>query len=327
MTGGWTTSRGRLQCALAVAAIAVGLVSCGEDEDVRGGAGPVTINIGVLPIADVAPLYLGRNKGFFADERLEVEPRVTGGGGIVPGVVSGELQLGWSNTTSLITARAKGLPLRILSRGVRGGSNPEESSADILVKRDGPISNPKDLEGRTIGVAALQSVSTLTANAALEKQGVDVSKLKYIEVAFPQAVGALESGRIDAAYVAEPFATLGLKAGHRSISRPILETAPDFIVATYFTTEKYIVEHKDVIDRFDRAVNRAYDYAESHPEEIREVLATYTAIPSDVAKEMRLPDFSRLTDTSTLDLTVTLAKKYGYIDTEPDISQFIYRPE
>lgn len=311
---------------IALAAGALALGACGDDEDGGAGTSRVTVQVGVLPIADVAPLYLGRERGFFADEGLEVRPRVIGGGEIVPSVVSGDLQFGWSNTTSLIVARSKGLPLRILRRGVRGGSRPSESSADILVRKGAPIGRPQDLEGRTISVAGLGSVSTLTANAALEKRGVDVSKLRFLEIPFPQAVPALDSGRVDAAYVAEPFATLGVRAGHRSISRPILETARDYIVATYFTTDSYIADNSDVVARFDKAVNRSFDYASAHPEEVRRVLPTYTEVPPAIAQKMRLPDFSRYTDTSTLALTARLAKKYGYLEKEPDIAALLYEP-
>ena len=168
--------------------------------------------------------------------------------------------------------------------------------------------------------------ATLTANAALEKRGVDVSKLRFLEIPFPQAVPALDSGRVDAAYVAEPFATLGVRAGHRSISRPILETARDYIVATYFTTDSYIADNSDVVARFDKAVNRSFDYASAHPEEVRRVLPTYTEVPPAIAQKMRLPDFSRYTDTSTLALTARLAKKYGYLEKEPDIAALLYEP-
>jgi NitT/TauT family transport system substrate-binding protein len=314
--------------ALAVAGAGLALGACGDEGDVGRPGRPVTVNVGVVPIADLAPLYLGRDRGFFADEKLEVRPRVAQSGAvIVPSVVSGDFQFGWSNTTSLIIARSRGLPLRIVSRGARGGSSRSEASAEILVTKDGRIKRPTDLEGGTIGVPALQSIATLTANAALERRGVDISKVEYIEIPFPQAVSALESGRVDAVFVAEPFVTLGLEAGHRSISRPILETAPNYINAAYFTTEKYIADHPDVVARFVRAVNRSFDYAAGHPDEVRDVLPTYTEIPPTVAQVMTLPDFSRYTDTSTLDLTVDLAKKYGYIESEPDVSELLYEPQ
>ena len=151
---------------LVSSALAAALSGCSGVDDGRTSGDTLTIQVGVVPIVDVAPLYLGREKGFFAEEKLNVEPRVTAGGNLIPSVVSGDLQLGWVNATSVVIARSKGLPLRMLPRGTRGGLRPEESGAAILAKGDGPVSEAKDLEGRTVGVAALQSVSTLTASAS-----------------------------------------------------------------------------------------------------------------------------------------------------------------
>jgi NitT/TauT family transport system substrate-binding protein len=57
-------------CSLALAAVA----GCGGDDNGGGGGGggteaakPTTIKVGTIPIADVAPLYLGIKKGFFTE--------------------------------------------------------------------------------------------------------------------------------------------------------------------------------------------------------------------------------------------------------------------
>ena len=323
---------GRIVAVLAAAALALAVLGCGDDDGDEGAdAGqkkPVTVNVSVLPITDVAAFYIGRDRGFFADEGLKVKPRLIGNAGVmVPSVQSGDSQFGWSNTTSLIVARSRGLKLKIVTRGALGGSSPAESGgARILVKRDSPVKSLKDREGKTIAVPARRNITTLTTSRALEKQGVDISKVKFVEVFFPQAVPALERGRVDAAFVVEPFVTVGLRAGHRSISTPLAETAPDYITAAFFTTEKYIAENKDVVDRFVRAVNRSFDYAAAHPQAIRDVLPTYTQIPPAVAKRIALPDFSRYRDTSTIELTADLAKKYGYIEKKPTLSELLYKP-
>jgi len=328
MADRWTMSASGvwLSCLAVVSVLAATLTGCSREDDGGPSGDTVTIQVGVPPVVDVAPLYLGRQKGFFAEEKLNVEPRVTTGGNIIPSVVSGDFQFGWVNATSVVIARSKGLPLRMLRRGVRGGVKPEDSGAGILVKGDGPVAEAKDLEGRTMSVAALQSVSTLTATAALEKRGVDVSKVKFLEVPFPEAVAALTSGRVDSAFVAEPFLTVGLRAGHRSVSHPISETAPNFIIASYFMTEKYLADHGDVVARFDRAVNKSFDYAAAHPQEARAVLSSFTEIPPAVAETMLLPDFSAYSDLSTLELTTELAKKYGYITDRPSVSELVYQP-
>ena len=322
----------RIVSVLAAAALALAGLGCGDDDADEGAdAGqkkPVTLNVSVLPITDLAAFYIGRDRGFFADEGLRVKPRQIGNAaGMVPSVQSGDSQFGWSNTTSLIIARSRGLKLKIVTRGARGGSRPAESGgARILVRRDSPVKSLKDLEGKTVGVPARRNITTLTTSRALEKQGVDISKVKFVEVFFPQAVPALERGRVDAAFVVEPFVTVGLRAGHRSISTPLAETAPDYITAAFFTTEKYIAENKDVVDRFARAVSKSFDYAAAHPQAMRDVLPTYTEIPRAVAQRITLPDFSRYTDTSTIELTADLAKKYGYIKRKPAISELIYKP-
>lgn len=316
-----------VSAAFAMAVLVLAVAGCGDAEQGDGERAGTVINVGVLPIADSAPLYVGIKQGFFADEDLEVRPRVVQSGAVtIPAVVSGDFQFGWSNTTSLIIARSKGLALRFVSRGSHGGPNESGDASALLVKKGGPVRSARALEGTTIGVPALQSVTTLTTNAALEKRGVDISKVKFIEVAFPEALQALERGRVDAAFVAEPFMTLGLRAGHRIISRPIFETAPNYIAAAYFTSEKYIADHRDVVDRFVRAVHRSFDYATAHPQHVRTVLPTYTKIPAKVAQRMVLSDFSPYKDTSSLDLTVELAKKYGYIERKPAISELLYKP-
>jgi NitT/TauT family transport system substrate-binding protein len=323
--------------ALAVAAVLLALSACGDDDDGKeaggGKAKPVkSLTVSVLPITDLAPLYIGIERGYFADEGLKVKPQPARTGGPVPvaAVQSGDAQIGWTNTTSLIIARSQGLKLRFVTRGARAGGRPARPSDSgggfILVKRDSPVKSLRDLEGKTIAVAGLNGITTLTTSRALEKKGGDPSKLKFVAVPFPQALPVLESGRVDAAFVAEPFATAGLAAGHRSISRPLVETAPDYITAGFFTTDKYIAENKDVVDRFTRAVHRSFDYAAANPDAIREVIPTYTEIPPKVASRISVPDFSRYTDTSTIELTANLAKKYGYIKEKPDLSEVIYKP-
>src|ERR1044072_6789418 len=102
-----------------VAAFAVAgalfVVACGGDDSGGGGGGessaPTKLTVGVIPIADVAPLYVGIDQVFSKDETLEITPQLAeGGAAIIPSVLSGDYQIGFSNTTSLIIASSKKLP-------------------------------------------------------------------------------------------------------------------------------------------------------------------------------------------------------------------------
>ena len=80
----------------------------------------------MIPIADCAPIYLGKAKGFFDKQNLDIELSTQGGGAaIIPGVLSGQLQFGFSNVPSLLIAQSKGLKFvgiapGVASTGVRG---------------------------------------------------------------------------------------------------------------------------------------------------------------------------------------------------------------
>ena len=81
-------------------------------------ATPVSLNVGVVGVIDVAPLYLGIKKGFFAKQKITITPHVLNTGAtVVAGVVGGDLQLGFSNITSIVIAASRHLPLRIVAAG------------------------------------------------------------------------------------------------------------------------------------------------------------------------------------------------------------------
>jgi NitT/TauT family transport system substrate-binding protein len=327
----------RFASGLALAVLAIVFASCGGDD---GGGGtattaggsaeaskPATLNVGVIPIADVAPLYLGQQKGFFKQENLTIKPQLAeGGAAIVPAVLSGSDQIGFSNTTSLIIAGSKNVPVQIISQGVVGGASQKEAWDAVLVKKGGAIKSPKDLEGKRIAVNTLQNVGPLTINTALKARGVDYTKVKYVEVPFPDMNAALKAGRVDAAWVVEPFVTAGKGMGQEPILYPYEETEPNLTVATYFASKQYIASNGDVVERFVRAINKSLDYAQSHPDEVRQIVLTYTKIPEAAATAMTLPHWTADLGRPTIEKTAQLAKEYGFVKEVPNLDDLIHQP-
>ena len=319
----------RFAIALLVVLAAV-VAGCGDDESSGGGGGGQadvqTLKVGVIPIADVAPLYLGMDKGFFEEEGLKISPQLAeGGAAIVPSVVSGDYQIGFSNTTSLIIAGSKKLPIQIISQGVLGGTGPDDAWDGVMVPKGSDVKDIKDLEGKTVAVNTLNNVSQVVVNTALEKAGGDPKKVKYVEVPFPDMNAALESGRVDAAFEVEPGYSGGLAAGSKSVSNAYEEMAPNYTVATYFATKQYIGESRDVVDRFVRAMQKSLDYASSHDDEARAIVGTYTEIPQEVIDKMKLPVWKSDLNEPTIEQTIEAATKYGFIDEAPSLDDLILR--
>jgi NitT/TauT family transport system substrate-binding protein len=304
-----------------------GLAACGDDDDGGGGggeSGPVTLNVGVIPIADVAPLYLGMDRGFFEQEQLTIKPQLAeGGAAIVPAVVSGDFQIGFSNTISLLIAASKDVPVQVISQGVLAGKSESEAWADLLVLKDGPIKQPQDLEGKTIAVNTLNNICEVTIKASLEKEGVAVDTLEFAEVPFPDMNAALEQKRVDAACVVEPFVSQGKAGAARGINPFYVRTAPDLTVATYFTSNQYAESNPDVVARFVRAMNKSLEYAQSHPGESRDILLDYTEIPPEAAEAIKLPVWRADLNEDTIQQLSELSEKYGLIEEQPDLDQLI----
>jgi NitT/TauT family transport system substrate-binding protein len=321
--------RGRIGAALLALVACAGLLGAcggGSDEESGGDSGkPVALKVGVIPIADVAPLYVGMRQGFFEDEKLKIKPTLAEGGAqIVAGTVSGGFDIGFSNATSLIIAGSKKVPVQILASGVNGGAKPNaKETYDALIVKDRAIKSAKDLEGKTISVNTLQNVGPLAINRAMEKAGADYKKVKYVEVPFPEAVQALTSGRVDAAWVVEPFVSQGKGEGARQLLFPFEEVAPNLTVATYFAAKPYIEKNADVVERFTRAIKKSLEYSDAHPEAVRKEVLEYTEIPPAAAKAMVLPQWQPDINRPTIETTSELAKKYGFVKEEPNLDDLI----
>jgi NitT/TauT family transport system substrate-binding protein len=311
---------------LATLACAVFVAACGGSNGGGKKGEPATLKVGVIPIADVAPLYLGIKKGFFKQEKLTIQPKqAEGGAAIVAAVVSGDNQIGFSNATSLLIANSKNVPVKLIAQGVIGAekATPDQAWDAVLVKKGSSIKSAKDLEGKTVSVNTLQNVGPLTINTALKKQGVDYKKVKYAEIPFPDALAALDQGRVDAIWEVEPFVSQAKGAGDTTILYPFEQTAPKLTVASYFTTKQYAEQNSDVVDRFVKAINKSLTYAQSHPDEVRAVVPTYTKIPAKGAKAMNLPLWNPDIGRPTIELQNKLAKEYGFLKKEADLNDLI----
>jgi NitT/TauT family transport system substrate-binding protein len=319
--------RSALALVLCLVLLTTMLAACGSDDDGETGSGAaeaVTLRVGVIPIADVAPLYLGMEKGFFEEENLTIEPQLAeGGAAITPAVISGDFQIGFSNTVSLLIAASQNVPVQIISQGVLGGTDESESWADLLVLKDGPIEEPADLEGKTIAVNTLNNICEVTIKASLEDEGVDISALKFTEVQFPEMNAALEAGQVDGACVVEPFVSEGTAGEAVGIDPFYVNTAPDLTVATYFTSTEYAEQNPDVVEGFVRAIERSLDYAQENPDEARDILLTYTEIPPEVAEQITLPVWRSELTVDTIELLSELSEKYGLIEEQPNLDELI----
>lgn len=303
----------------------VTVTACGGGSDGGAGEGELTtVDVGVIASTDVAPLYLGVEQGFFEEEGLELNiTQAQGGAAIVPSVVSGEMEFGFSNVTSLIVARSQGLPLQIIANANNSTGVQGEDFADVLVRQDSDIQDAADLEGRTVGVNTLNNISDTTIRAAIEAQGGNADDVDFVEVPLPDMPAALERGEVDAIGAIEPFRTIAMQDGARSAVSNYAFPIDNLTVAVYFTTEDVMAQEPEMVESFQAAIERSLEYAQENPDEVRSILPTYTQLDEELIDQLVLPAYPTEVNRESVQELADLALEHGLIEEQPDLDQLL----
>ncbi|MEV5408156.1 ABC transporter substrate-binding protein [Thermopolyspora sp. NPDC052614] len=310
-----------------VAAAVLGLAGCASpaaDNSAQQSSAARKVTVGVIPIVDVAPIYLGKQKGFFSKRGIDLElVAAQGGAAVIPGVVSGQFQFGFSNITSLVTAASKGLPVKITNAGNSSTGKDGADFGAVVVKEDSPIRTAKDLEGKTVSVNTLKNIGDTTVRASVRKAGGDPDKVRFTELAFPDMAAALTAGEVDAAWVVEPFLSGAKAQGARVVAWNFVDTAPNLPIAAYFTTSTLAKDNPELAKGFTEAMNESLAYAQAHPDEARAILTSYTKITAEQAGALTLPQWPSTIDTAALEVLVDLAVSDGIVETKPDLTTLL----
>lgn len=253
------------------------------------------LRVGIIPITEMLTIYVAADKGYFAQEGLEVEMiPMPGGAVILPALLGGSIDIAYSNLVSVILANAEGNPLKIIMHnksedstkapntpgGYKGGSA-------IMVRANSDIRSAKDLEGRNFAVNTLYGINWLFAQEWMRMGGTDPAKAKWSEVPFPNMEAVLEAGKVDAITAADPTLTVLKTTGRGKIlDYYFSKVKPNVMVASFIAAEKWIKEQPELMQKFVRAMSRAIEYANTHENEWPTILAKHLKIDLALLEKM-----------------------------------------
>jgi NitT/TauT family transport system substrate-binding protein len=318
----------RVLIGIALAALIASTGACGSSGDSAGSAdenGVDQVKVGVIPIVDVAPIYLGQQKGFFSNRKINLTMESgQGGAAIVPGVLSGQFQFGFSNFTSLLIAQTKNVPIKVVAAGVSSVGEQGKDFGGVIVNANSPIKTAADLAGKKISVNTLKNIGDTTVRESVRKAGGDPSKINFVEMPFPNAPAALAGGDVDASWVVEPQLSAIKAAGGRLIASNYVDAAPNLSVAAYFTSTKLQGEDADLVKRFTEAMNESLAYADGHPDEVRAALGSYTKIDEKTRAALILPKWPTTINKESVQTLADLGAKDGiFAGTTPDLAKLL----
>jgi NitT/TauT family transport system substrate-binding protein len=313
----------RVLATVAVLATMVAASGCSAKED-KATAAATKVNVGVIAIIDVAPIYLGKTKGFFANRGIDLDLTAEQGGApITKGVIAGKYQFGFSNVTSLMAAQLDGAPLKGVASGVASTGRTGRDFSAVVVKDGSPIRTAKDLVGKTISVNTLKNIGDTTVRQSVREAGGDPRSLKFEAMPFPQAPAALQSGKVDASWVVEPQLSQVLTQGGQVVASNFVDTAPDLTVSLWFTSKNTIAKSPALVTAFTEAIKESMQYADAHPEEVRDAVGTYTTINDTVRIAMILPKWPIEINRASLEKVAQLGEEDGTFTRPPAIDQLL----
>lgn len=288
----------------------------------EGGLDQVTL--GLIPITDVAPVYLGIEQGIFKDHGLELDIQLAqGGAAIVPAVVSGEYQFGYSNVVSLLVAHQNQIPISVISNGSTSTSVAGEDSTEVAAMPSSGISSVLDLEDKTVAINALSNFGEITIRNSIEQAGGDPDTVTFVEVPYPNMPAQLAAGEVDAAWTTEPFRTQILQEGGAIVASPMTDMAENFDSAFYFASTQTAEENPELVERFRSALAESFQYASENESSVREIIQDYAGLSPELAAEVELSQWIPEINREGLEELAGSALKYGVLTKEPDYKGFI----
>ncbi|WP_127529327.1 ABC transporter substrate-binding protein [Paenibacillus kobensis] len=246
------------------------LAACGDNdtskEDDEGGKAAdlvkVKLQLKWVPQAQFAGYYLAQDKGYYADEGLEVKI-VPGGPDIVPEqqVANGAADIGVDWVASLLASQEAGLPIVEIAQVY------QQSGLVLVSKKSAGIATPADLAGKKVG--NWMGGNEFEILALFDKYKLDPNKdLSFVKQGF--TMDQFLGGQLDAAsamtYNEYPVVLeQGIKAEELSIIDMNKEGVA-MLEDNLFANQDWLAANKETAVKFVRASLKGWKDAIADPD-------------------------------------------------------------
>ncbi len=231
---------------------------------------------------------------------------------------AGAVDVGALGDAPYVFALGAGAALKVISITHVNG----RYTTALIVRNDSAVKSVADLKGKRI-VTGRGSIGHYLAIRALEEAGLKTSDVSFVYLLPSESRLILDNGDADAWATWAPYTTVATQSGPRILPNgPQLLTNHSYLAAT----SKAIVEKRAQLDDFVVRLDRAYRWANAHPQEYAAAQARITGLPLDVhlaiAKDTKMERVS--IDDSVirgLQHTADIYQREGILNKHVDVSQ------
>jgi NitT/TauT family transport system substrate-binding protein len=319
-----------LAAAVAMAAAAVLLSGC----HVFGSAAPPApekpdLTVAVVPAIDSAGFFIALHDGLFTEQGLNVNyVPATSSDTVIAAQMAGEYDITAGNYVSYIEAAAEHHDaLQIIAEG----SVMAAGSQAIYTLPNSPVKTLAQLRGRVLGLNAPLNVNYLLSASVLTEHGISPSAVRYPAgpVQFPDLVAELGAGKVAAAALPEPFATLAEeKLGAVELADCDQGATADFPVLGYVVTKAWAARYPRTLAAFLRALEQGQEIADTSRAAVEQAMEALPSpqdgqVPPVVAAVMALDTYPLGTDAARLQRVPDVMLQFGLLRKRFDIRQML----
>lgn len=269
---------------------------------------PATIRICGFNVDTYAEPYYAIEQGFLSKVGIALEViYLPNAGGIAQAATAGVIDVGMCDPIQVANPFLAGVPLAFF-----GGSALYTSDAPttlLVVDKNSTYRQAKDLEGQTIAVVALASISALGVREWLQQNGADQAKVRIIELPFAAMVAALGRGTIGAALLAEPFLSAA-RDDVRVLGKSFDAISKSFLISSFFAQRSWLEKNHDLAKRFLGVMYDTARWANVHHTESAPILAKYSKLDLDRIRSMTRVSYATSFDPSLIQPVLDVAYKY-----------------
>jgi ABC-type nitrate/sulfonate/bicarbonate transport system substrate-binding protein len=293
----------------------------------------VQLDYGVPTDRSGLNVRFGVEKGFFADEGIDLSVRVVYGGPEISAAYdSGELKIGELGTPPGVTAVGNGARFKIVGSGFQRGVG-----LFFLVRPE--IKDWSDLKGKTLGALSIGSCSYWYLLELLKQHGIDPRSdvaIRGLNDDYPRQIELFEKGEIAGLLSPEPNGALGE-------AKDVLKSWGDVLSLGHVPQLQWIIQvanndflrtEPGLVRRVLRAAQRAARYLGEHQDEFVAYTASFYDIREDVARvavrrELPFLHFDGQLDLEGLQRAIDLQHHLGAIKEKLPVEHFVasgYQP-
>lgn len=303
----------------ALALTAAGAVSALMPALARGET--TTIRIGQNAADTFGEGYYAADRGMFAAAGLDVQVSTfQNGAAQAAACAGGAIDIGLGEATELANAISHGLPFAVFASGALYDT--AAPTTQFCVAANSPYHVPKDLEGQTIAVPALTSLSSMAVRAWLVKGGADLAKMQFIEISLNAIIAAVQRGTVAGGLVGEPFLSAAANTVRR-LGSPYDSVAKKFVISDWFATRSWLATNQASTKRFIDVIYEAARWANTHHDDSAPILSKYTKIDLDVIRKMRRVGYATSFQPQLMQPVLDTALTYGGLTRRVEASELI----